>query len=261
MWNEKLEVHASKMRDGAGRLKELLRLQEPERRRGYRAARISDESQRVGLERAWAIRRRKGDLHRNRKIEIESCEPKPCFRGTQRPEAATFPLCPDCDGATSVNTIRAGFARNIQRFRCRLCRRTFSGPTVLIKLEPYDYEMVCYHCGNNDVNRIGKGYSKSRTGRMGFCNKCKRRFVQGGLKDLQKYHLLLEKRIIDVGLPTDVEAEVLQLAAEDVLIGKGYCWSVKLRLKEAWYNTRGEYGQRGSDHPVFRLEQGQKYAY
>jgi len=85
--------------------------------------------------------------------------------------------------------------------------------------------------------------------------------VQGGLKDLQKYHLLLEKRIIDTGLPPDVQAEVLQMAAEDVLIGKGYCWTVELRLKEAWYNTRGEYGQRGSDHPVFRLEQGQKYTY
>ncbi len=65
---------------------------------------------------------------------------------------------------------------------------------------------------------------------------------------------------MDLNLPGDVEAEVLQIATMDVLTGKGYCWTVDLDAKEAWRNCRGEYGQRGSDHPQFREQMGQTKA-
>ena len=222
--------------------------------RAYVNARISADSRRKGLEKSWAKQREIGARHRNNIVEIQSSDPPNTqLRGSRKLEAQ-YPACPVCPAATGLDTIRAGYARGIQLYRCQLCRRRFSGPTIRIKLEPLDYEMLCYHCGSKNVRRIGKGANKSRTGRMGFCNSCNRRFVQGGLKDLRKYHLLLTKRILEACLPDDVREEVSQMAAEDVLIGKGYCWTVSLRIKEAWRNARGEYAQKGSDHPVFRFQ-------
>ena len=61
-------------------------------------------------------------------------------------------------------------------------------------------------------------------------------------------------------LAADVEAQLFQTAYADVLSGRGHYRSAWL-VKEAWRNVRGEWGQRGSDHPRFREQNGQiKYA-
>jgi hypothetical protein len=218
--------------------------------------RISDEARRRGLQKSWENKRASGDIHRNTVIEVDSG----MQRGQRLQDPAKrvhFPPCPRCNGARPEGTIRAGFAKGIQRYRCLQCRSTFSGPTVVVKLEVQDYVMICYHCGSEKTKRQGKSSNNTRTGRMGLCLSCNRKFVQGGKKDLQKCHLILEKRINDLKLPKDVALEVLQTATVDVLIGKGYCWSVELKTKEAFRNVRGEYAQRGSDHPKFREQMGQ----
>jgi len=250
MWNQNYEAHAARMRERATRLQTLLAHKQLANER-------QERGRRKGLEKAAAENRAHGESLRSSVIEVQVREPAKRLRNIQGRIEANYPVCPACPGALSINTIRAGFANGIQRYRCLLCRRTFSGAKVVIRLEPFDYQMICYHCGSDKAERLGRGLNVTRTGRMGFCGSCNRKFVQGGLKDLQKYHLLLTRRIIDARLPPDVEAEVLQMASEDVLTGKGYCWSVELRIKEAWRNVRGEYGQMGSDHPVFRREQGQ----
>ena len=74
--------------------------------------------------------------------------------------------------------------------------------------------MICYiTCGSNKTKRRGKSTNQTRTGRLADCLNCKKGFIQGGLKDFQKYHLVLEKRIMDLNLPEDVEAEVFQIAS------------------------------------------------
>lgn len=258
MWTPAIEQRAAAMRE---------RMQSRAAQQGisgdsYIAARITEAQRADGLRKARAVQKQRGDLHRDdvREVVVEVRR-----RGTLgRPKGSRtlpgqqhYPACPHCNGATPAGTIRAGMTNGIQRYRCKWCRKTYSGPTIQFKLEPCDYVMICYHCGSTKTTRQGRGYNDARSGRMALCNGCGRKFVQGGLKDYTKYHILLEKRIAELNLPDDVEAEVLQMAAEDVLTGKGYCWSVVLRTKAAWRNVRGEYGQRGSDHPVFRAQQGQ----
>lgn len=263
MWNEKLEQRAAKMRARFERMAEALRTEAE--KQGiktpgdqYVAARISKEARLAGLKKSWERKRAQGDAHRMSVIELEAnnLQAGRTFRDPSKRTA--YPPCPRCNGSRLEGTIRAGLARGIQRFRCLQCRGTFSGPTVVVKLEEQDYEMICYHCGSKNTKRQGRGSNETRTGRMGLCLSCDKKFVQGGVKDLQKYHLLLEKRIIELDLPEDVEAEVLQTATMDVLIGKGYCWSVELKTSDAFRNVRGEWGQRGSDHPKFREQMGQK---
>lgn len=279
MWNEKLEEHAARMRARTPKMVEHLRVR-PERkkkprvekkpkvlkrtrkeRRQYVSCRITDEQRREGLRKSWTNKKAHGDVHRHNVTELVVTEPTVRLKGIKSPLKECYPPCPHYTGSQPGGTIRAGLSNGIQRYRCSLCRKTFSGPTVVIRLEPFDYKMICYHCGSDEVKRLGKGLSKSRSGRLGLCLKCDRKFVQGGLKDLQKYHLLLESRIAELKLPDEVEAELLQMACEGVLIGKGYCWTVELRVKEAWREVRGEYNQRGSDHPAFKRQQGQKAQY
>jgi hypothetical protein len=259
MWNEKFETHAAKMRSRFERLKSIIDRKPAEFEttgEAYVRLRISQEARREGLRRSWAAKRAQGDAHRNTVIEVEGKSIN--GRTSRDPENRKgYPSCPHCSGSKPEGSIRAGIYDGIQRYRCRQCNATYSGPTVVVKLEVQDYQMICYHCGSNKTKRLGKGQNKDRTGRMGECLNCRKNFVQGGVKDLQKYHLLLERRIIELKLPEDVEAEVLQTAVMDVLIGKGYCWTVELKTKEAFLNTRGEYGQRGSDHPKFREQMGQ----
>lgn len=255
MWTQEIEQRAAAMRE---------RMRSRAAREGitgtdYLAARITEEARREGLRKAHAVQRSKGDVFRNDIREVALVERR---RGRPKgsrtlPGQEHYPACPHCNGSTPAGTIRAGMANGIQRYRCKWCRSTFSGPIIRVRLEKQDYQLLCYHCGSTNTKRQGRGYNDSRSGRLAHCNGCGRNFVQGGLHDYQKYHILLEKRIAELGLPVDVEAEVLQMAAEDVLVGKGYCWTVKLRTKEAWRNVRGEYAQRGSDHPAFRIQQGQ----
>lgn len=271
MWNEKLEQQAARMREKNARLAELLRIREEKYRKKelkalgfetegqkYLLDRISPEERQKGLEKSWAGARERGDKHRKTIVEIHTGTSQK-GRTIRDPSKRTgYPACPHCSNSRPEGTIRAGMSRGIQRYRCLQCRATYSGPTVTVRLEKQDYSMICYHCGSSKTERLGRSTNESRTGRVGRCLACSKTFIQGGLKDLQKYHLLLEKRVIDLGLPNDVEAEVLQTAYTDVLTGKGYCWTVELKTKEAWRNCRGEWGQRGSDDPAFREQQGQK---
>lgn len=245
MWNETLEARAAEMRAKAAAMFGP----------NWVGARLTPAAQRRGLEKTWKASRARGNVHRNNVHIVTVAEPRQLRRANTIPDAG-YPACPHCKH--SAGTIRAGHAKGIQRYRCVTCRRTFSGPSVVVRLEPCDYDLICYHCGSKDAARIGRGHSKSRTGRLALCHTCGRKFVQGGLHDLQRCHLVLEDRISRTGLPADVGAEVLQMAYTDVLEGKGYCWSVDLRVKEAWFNTRGEYRQMGSDHPEYRKHNGQK---
>src|SRR5260221_2679475 len=182
MWTEKLERRAENMRA-------ILRTERCK-------AQISDEARTRGLKSALAVLRQRGDIHRNSTTEIRVPEPMKRLRGrglgNVEISGAAYPPCPRCNGATSLSTIRAGFAHGIQRYRCSYCRRTFSGGKIVITIEPFDYQMICYRCGGMDVSRCGRGADKFPTGRDGFCNKCKRTVVQGGLTDLQKCHLIPE---------------------------------------------------------------------
>lgn len=164
-----------------------------------------------------------------------------------------MPLCPRCSGD---QVKRAGFARGRQVYHCHDCARKFMGRGF--RLEGPKAEQVkflCYRCGSTDVADLGLD---PHSGRRGYCRPCRRRFIQGGRTELEKYHLLLERRVRELKLPKDVEAEVMQAAFRDVIEGRGYCWTVDIRKKEGWRAVRGEFGQRGSDHPEFRKQQGQK---
>lgn len=165
-----------------------------------------------------------------------------------------MPECPRCQG-TQVK--RAGLARGRQVYHCHDCNRKFMGRGFrLLGPTTETPKLLCYRCGNTDTKNLGPA---ADSGRTGFCPQCDKRFIQGGRNELAKYHLLLEKRVKDLKLPKDVEAEAVQMAFRDVIEGKGYCWTVELRKADAFKAARGEYGQRGSDHPEFRKHQGQKY--
>lgn len=116
--------------------------------------------------------------------------------------------------------------------------------------------LLCYRCGNTKNKPLGLSPD---SGHNAHCPRCGKRFIQGGRNELAKYHLLLEQRVRALKLPKDVEAEAMQQAFRDVIEGKGYCWTVEIRQKDAWHAARGEYGQRGSDHPEYRKQQGQKF--
>lgn len=156
--------------------------------------------------------------------------------------------CPHCK---NTEVIRAGVARDAQRFRCRACDRTFGQSA---KALPIRWRLMCHRCGSFDTHNAGPGKSG---GRQGYCHLCRLRFTQGGREELDRNGLLLKMRIEMLRLPKDVAAEMQQQAYLDVLEGKGYCWSVELCTPDAWKNTRGEYGEAGSDHPMYRLHNGQ----
>jgi len=164
--------------------------------------------------------------------------------------AFDYPPCPHCESSAVK---RAGFARGIQRYRCLSCARSFSGARILIEDHREKWDLMCYRCGSYSARNLG---ASPNSGRIGFCHKCHRRFTQGGRSELEVHHLLLEKRVADLGLPKDVSEELLQQAYRDVIEGRGYCWTVLLDVRRAFRSSRGEWG-RGSDHPAFREQQGQ----
>lgn len=155
--------------------------------------------------------------------------------------------CPHCESQT---IIRKGLGRNKQRYGCCSCGRTFGsyGP------DRFDFNFMCYRCGGGDIQDRGP---RQTGGRTGYCLACKRKFVQGGKGDLQFHHLLLRCRVDALPISSEFKAEMLQQAMLDVLEGRGYCWTVELDTKAAFKATRGEYGQQGSDHPMYRMHNGQ----
>jgi hypothetical protein len=164
------------------------------------------------------------------------------------------PLCPRCDS----NRIRkAGKPNGIQQFYCNECKRRF---LIHLKLKADKIPLICYRCGGSNTISKGKAYRKSRnvgSGKNGICNDCKRGFTQGGRKEVERYRLVLENRIRDLVLPEDIAKEVLHMAVEDIIDGKGYCWNITLRVKEAYREIRGEFGQYGSSHYEYRRQMGE----
>src|SRR5258708_23477278 len=172
MWNEKLAARASAMRARFSRMAEVLRLKEERIRQGpispkeYVERRITPDERRKGMEKSREAAKGHGDANRTAIIEIESgnMQAGKTFRDPSK--RSNYPCCPRCSGSRPEGTIRAGLAHGIQRYRCLHCRSTFSGATVVVKLERQDYKMLCYHCGSIRTKRVGKGVSESRTGRM-----------------------------------------------------------------------------------------------
>lgn len=160
-----------------------------------------------------------------------------------------YPLCPQCDG---TNIIRRGKPHGYQAYRCKDCRRNFMGKGFRLNLQPVPI-LRCYRCGGTDCDSLGFSVDSGRTA---YCKRCLRRFTQGGRNELARYHLVLEKRIAALGLPADVQSELLQTAYVDVLRGEGYCWNVALRAGPAWKSARGEFLETGSEHPVYRAALG-----
>lgn len=158
-----------------------------------------------------------------------------------------------CERCGHERIIRAGFTtgRN-QIFRCKGCNSTFTDhvrPRI-------DYKLVCHRCNGTDTENRGPGKQPIR-GRQGFCFTCKKGFLQGGAAHLQQHYEALRQRIKATQLPADVQEEALQDAALRVLAGEGYVHSIELRKSAAYREARGEYGQRGSDHPLLRLHNDQ----
>lgn len=162
--------------------------------------------------------------------------------------------CPRCDGE---NTTRKGIAASGKQMHfCRDCDRYFTGSVVNRSArESVNSGLMCYWCGSADCIHQG---SPASGGKSGHCQRCRKYFTQGGRLDLERYHLLLSDRIARLNLPADVALELFQTASLDVLTGAGYCWTVHLNVKRAWKTSRGEFGQRGSDHPVYRMHNGQR---
>ena len=135
MWNEKLEQKAAAMRARFSRMAEFLR--EPTQGAVHIADRIPEEARINGLKKAWEKKRKEGDAHRHRVIEITTNNMQIGKTIRDPAKRVDYPACPHCNGSLPQGTIRAGVARGIlTRYRYVLqCRATFSGPTVFVKLE------------------------------------------------------------------------------------------------------------------------------
>lgn len=156
-----------------------------------------------------------------------------------------MPVCPRC-GSGDVK--RAGVPRGHQRFRCQSCKRTFGGFTYKEVIPLPKHGLVCYRCGSKDVKPLG--FSPC-SGRIGYCRSCRQRFTQGGRNELARYHICLEARVKELRLPQDIQAELLQIAYHDVLLGEGYCWNIHLDQKQAWRAARGSFMEEGSLHAEY----------
>jgi hypothetical protein len=141
MWNEKLEAHAADMRKRAQmrrflRLPDTPKVQSSLRNQQYVSRRISNDARQLGLEKGRATMKAKGDAYRNTVVSINTNNFQQDDKLRDPELRSSFPSCPHCQNSRPENTIRAGFANDIQRYRCQMCRRTFSGPTIVVRLEP-----------------------------------------------------------------------------------------------------------------------------
>lgn len=164
--------------------------------------------------------------------------------------------CPRCN---HDRIIRAGFvgSSRAQMFRCKACNSTFVNPeTKKVQEKKITFPIICHRCNGTNTENRGPGNQETK-GRQGYCFTCNKGFTQGGRFHLEQNMTVLETRIRELGGPPDVRMELLQDAALRVLAGEGYVTTIPLRRTEAWAESRGEYMQRGSDHPVFRLQNDQ----
>lgn len=163
--------------------------------------------------------------------------------------------CPRC-GHDKI--IRAGFvgtSRN-QMFRCKSCNSTFVNPNTKEKKPLTEYHLVCHRCGGTNTENRGPGH-KDTQGRQAFCFTCDKGFTQGGKFHLEQNYAELEGRVKALGVPSGVSMEILQDAALRVLQGEGYVGTIDLHKSAAFREVYGEFNQRGSDHPQFRLQNDQ----
>lgn len=150
--------------------------------------------------------------------------------------------CPHC---FKTEIVRAGIARNVQRYRCRKCQRTFSSVFNGGRELKERWQLMCYRCGGfNTWNEAGGNAG----GRKGQCHDCKKRFVQGGKEELDRYGLVLKMRVDLLSVTNDVRAEVYQQAVLAVLEGRGYCWNVQLDVPSA---VKTVLGDRKAVDPIY----------
>lgn len=81
----------------------------------------------------------------------------------------------------------------------------------------------------------------------------------GGPDEIQENLAILERRVRARTPDADIRDELLQMACLDVLDGGWTCESVRLQFEKARRNARGN-RVKGSDHPMYRLHNGQKSA-
>lgn len=196
---------------------------------------------RASLKRTYAARRKSLDAAA---VIVELPE---SGKGRRDAIRAAMPLCKKCD---SAQIVRAGVDKGVQRYRCKDCGVSFAGAPLKLHLVRCG-QLLCFRCGG--VNCQGKGYNYQRGTRIGYCLDCRQYFRQGGRPDLQQYHLCLLERCKQAADGNDELATALfGLAAEDVLDGKGYCWNVELRIKDArkemYADKEYRSHPRGSDH-------------
>lgn len=162
-----------------------------------------------------------------------------------------YPPCPRCQ---SEHVIRGGMHRGEQRYRCLKCRRSFYG-NVRLLICHHDVQLVCHRCGSPGTSRGSA--QRPRSGLVGWCSVCSKRFTQGGPRQLDLGMAVLIERVHAQGAPPDVHEELFAQACLDVLEGFGYPWNVLLNVKAAFRRARGGWGL-GSDHPEYRRQNGQQ---
>lgn len=141
------------------------------------------------------------------------------------------PKCPYCPEHDS-NVVKRNIAKRArglpkQVYHCRTCRKFFTGACRDVSLDkPKALTLMCYRCGTMSKYTDRRG---TIGGQRGYCHQCRRYFVQGGILELNRCHLLLFKRVQELDLPSDVAAEMYNEAASLVLNGDGYCWTIDLK--------------------------------
>ena len=160
---------------------------------------------------------------------------------------------PDCRHCSSDAVIRAGTGTGNQRYRCLRCYRTFAEAPIKTVDYRAVWKLMCYRCGSLDTINCGPS---PKTGRWGYCNVCLKKFTQGGRREVEKYHLLLQQRVKSLILPGDIAEELLQQAYTGVLEGQGYCWTIGLDIAKAKKAARS-HTWLGTDSCAFKLAQSQ----
>jgi len=235
MWNEKLQARADEMkvREANARAAEAHLIEWRKAQAGSRKARINWLKRQKEVEKQNLRREARRERKNARKREIWAAKRpsrKLALAGKNKSASLGYPPCPQCE---QHNAKKNGFNRGKQRYQCRVCGAKF------IETSDIEREAIlgtCFRCGRDDC----RTWSAGKCRRLGFCESCERTFTHGGSEDFERYHLLLKQRCRQEQLPADIEAEILQMATVDVLEGRGYCWNVELKIRDAWRAVRGD---------------------
>lgn len=193
-------------------------------------------------ERRKAAAKKRRDSKPTLVVEAPPMGPQPGKKG-RLPGTKNFlydyPNCPRC---TSSSVVRAGYETKSkeQRYRCRACRKTFYAEFDVI-YKPVVYHLTCYRCGGTGelLSFVRyKGRRSTSAGAVGNCTSCGKKFTQGGPEHLERTMCLLLDRVEALGLPEEIQAEVLQQASLEILEGLAYTWNVPLNVSRAREATR-----------------------